>query len=79
MVKPKMVTFCAVVMRTIAKPPWPATIAGGAFITAFQCETASSWMLSFPDGTVTCSRYVPVQTLMRSPGAAAFTADWIVG
>jgi hypothetical protein len=36
-------------------------------------------MLFVPAGMVTSSVYVPGQTLMRSPEAEAFTADWIVG
>src|SRR5205823_10594623 len=69
--------------RTIALVAYVPTMGVGALITACQCPTERNWMLSFAEpgpeaGMVTCSMYVPGQTLMRSPGAAASTAAWTV-
>src|SRR4051812_41589451 len=74
-VKWRSVTFCAPLTVTI---DFGETITGGALITAARSGTEWSVSPSFPAGIVTCSTYVPVQTLILAPGGAAVTALWIV-
>src|SRR5436853_1658056 len=78
MVKARIVTFCAPAMWTIMKLPLYGTMTRGALITACHVRTERNCMLFFPAGTITCSAYVPGQTLIRSPDCAAVTASLIV-
>src|SRR5713226_8404863 len=74
-VKCRIVTLCAPFTRTIAFGP---VMTSGALMMACRSGAENSVKLSLPVGIVTCSIYVPAQTLIVSPGIAAFTAAWIV-
>src|SRR3954447_14350870 len=74
-VKWRSVTLCAPLTVTIA---FGETITGGALITAARSGTEKSVSPSLPAGMLTCSTYVPAQTLIIAPGGAAVTALWIV-
>src|SRR2546421_10722273 len=61
-------------MRTIA---FGLNITGGALITAWRSPTEKRVRSFLPAGIVTCSWYVPRQTLIIAPGVAASTASWM--
>ena len=67
----RSVTFCAPLIVTIA---FGDVMTGGALITAARSGTEKSVSPSLPAGMVTCSVYVPRQTLIMAPGGAAATA-----
>ena len=47
-------------------------------MTACRAPSEKRVRSFLPAGIVTCSMYVPGQTLILSPDEAAVTADWIV-